>query len=163
MTNKLFATFLFFLCSTLVFGQGKFFDEIHEEVKAKKNPSGIQSSEEFKTLWEGGQLSSEQKKRFVELIVALKRGGFPITPTYIQNLDVVNFAINNKGLTGSAIDSLIIMQKKIIEKVPKGKAMNQTYNNLIRFLKSDTIYSDNKHTYVSIRREVLKSILLISR
>ena len=40
------------------------------------------------------------------------------------------------------------MQKKIIEKVPKGKAMNQTYENLIQFLKSDTLYSDNKHTYV---------------
>ena len=148
MTNKLLATLLFFLCSSLVFGQGKFFDEIHDEVKAKKNPSGIQSSTDFKALWEGGQLNSEQKKRFVELIVALKRGGFPITPTYIQNLDIITFAINKKGLTGSAIDSLIIMQKKIIEKVPKGKALNQTYDNLIRFLKSDTIYYDNKHTYV---------------
>lgn len=148
MINKLLATILFFLCSSFIFGQGKFFDEIHEEVKAKKNPSGIQSSEEFKTLWEGGQLDTEQKKRFVELIVALKRGKFPITPTYIQNLDIINLAINKKGLTGSAIDSLIIMQKKIIEKVPKGKAMNQTYGNLMQFLKSDTLYSDNKHTYV---------------
>ena len=80
MTNKLLATLLFFLCTSLVFGQGKFFDEIHEEVKAKKNPSGIQSSAEFKTLWEGGQLNGEQKKRFVELIVALKEVGFQSLP-----------------------------------------------------------------------------------
>lgn len=149
MMKRLLATFLFLICSTLVFGQGKFFDEIHSEVSAKKDARGIKSSEEFKVIWESGQLTDEQKKRFVELIVALKRGSFPILPTYVRNLDIINYAITKKGLTGSAIDSLIIMQKKIIEKVPKGKAMNQTYDNLLRFLKSDTLYSDNKHTYVA--------------
>ena len=146
MMKRALFIILLIACFTVSYGQ-KFLDEIHKEVKAKKNEKAIASSEAFKTFWEGGQLSAEHKKRFVELVVEFKKKNFQPIPHYVNNMDIIRMAVTNKGIAGSDLDSLFSMLKQVVAKVPKGKTLNSTYDILTRFMQSDTLYAGNKHTY----------------
>ena len=148
MKARVLITFVWVFCVVLGFGQSKFLDEIHDQVKIKKSESATASSEQFRSFWESGQLSDDHKKRFIELVVEMKKKRFQPVPQYIDNMDIIRLAVTKKNVGGTDLDTLFISLKKIVQNIPKGGSLRLTYKTIINYLSTDTIYSGNKHTYV---------------
>lgn len=145
MMKRVLSIILLIGCITVGYGQ-KFLEEIHSEVKAKKNEKAIASSQAFKDFWESGQLGADHKKMFVELIVEFKKKRFQPIPHYVDNMDIIRLGVTQRNLSGSDLDSLFSMLKQIVQKVPKGKPLRNTYKLLTQFMESDTLYAGNKHS-----------------
>lgn len=125
--------------------------EIGDVIQRQNQPSGDSVYTKFQTTW--STLTDSQKVKFISINKTLFDKKYTVHPYYSQFMNMVHHAVNTQGMTGSDLDTFLVVLDKVSNNYSASdlKLFIKTTEN---FLEHNIIYQSNSHTYYAYNTKI---------
>lgn len=115
--------------------------EVSQMLSATKNPTARANGERFRTAWESGSFSADQKQKIMALSTSMLESRYKPYPELSNLFGLLSFA-SEKELSATELDNLLATTAKVVEK--EGTRQVSTYLATIEeFFRTQGLYLSN--------------------